>query len=36
MSRAAAKIELSTEEAEELNRWVKYGKTEEPSLYLGL
>src|SRR5262249_14557073 len=29
MSRQAAKIELSTEEAEELNRWVKSGKTEQ-------
>ena len=29
MSRAAAKIELNTEEAEELNRWVKSGKTEQ-------
>src|SRR5262249_7790216 len=29
MSRAAAKIELSIEESEELNRWVKSGKTEQ-------
>src|SRR5215471_6166653 len=29
MSRAAAKIELSPEETEELNRWVKSGKTEQ-------
>ena len=29
MSRAAAKIELSPEETEELNRWVKSGKTQQ-------
>jgi DNA-directed RNA polymerase specialized sigma subunit len=29
MSRAAVKIELSTEETDELNRWLKSGKTEQ-------
>ena len=29
MSRAAVKIELSAEETDELNRWLKSGKTEQ-------
>jgi hypothetical protein len=29
MSRMAAKIELSPEETDELNRWIKSGKTEQ-------
>ena len=29
MSRAAVKIELSPEETDELNRWLKSGKTEQ-------
>ena len=29
MSRVAAKIELSSDETDELNRWIKSGKTEQ-------